>query len=97
MPDRYTVSAGRLYPLHDNVPGSTMKEHLLFRAQWTGEKRPPRAGEWYLSGAVVEAYRALSNQTTTFHIARIVRVRIVTQEVIEELVSGSIVVSGRIV
>lgn len=27
-------------------------------ARWTGELRCPRKGEWYLSGAIVEAYRA---------------------------------------
>lgn len=28
------------------------------RAVATGERRPPRRGEWYLSGAIVEAYRS---------------------------------------
>lgn len=37
----------------------------------TGEKRQPRRGEWYLSGAVVEAYRAQSDLHGVFHIARL--------------------------
>lgn len=41
-------------------------------AVWTGEKRPPRKGEWYLSGAKIEAYRAPNDLTTAFHIARLV-------------------------
>lgn len=24
--------------------------------EWTGEKRPPKGGEWYLSGAIPEVY-----------------------------------------
>jgi len=43
-------------------------------AVWTGEKRCPKKGEWYLSGAVVEAYRALNNLTTEYHIAKLVAV-----------------------
>ena len=27
-------------------------------AIYTGETRPPKQGEWYLSGAIIEAYRA---------------------------------------
>jgi len=45
-----------------------------FRAVATGEKRPPSKGEWYLSGAIVTAYRAPNNLSTPFHIARLVRV-----------------------
>ena len=38
----------------------------------SGEKRPPRAGEWYLSGAIVEAYRAPNDLAAAYHIARLV-------------------------
>jgi hypothetical protein len=48
------------------------------RARWTGEKRPPRAGEWYLSGAVIEAYRAPNDLSTPFHIAELVETEEVT-------------------
>ncbi len=41
-------------------------------AKWTGEKRAPKAGEWYLSGSIVEAYRAPNNLETPFHIAKLV-------------------------
>ena len=43
----------------------------------TGEFRPPRKGEWYLSGAIIEAYLAKADFTHSFHIARLV----VTEEV----------------
>lgn len=39
----------------------------------TGEFRPPRAFEWYLSGAIVEAYKAPNDLSTPFHIAHLVR------------------------
>lgn len=38
-------------------------------AVWTGDKRPPRAGEWYLSGSLITAYRALNDLITPYHIA----------------------------
>lgn len=44
------------------------------RAKATGEKRPPKKGEWYLSGAVIEAYRAKDNLDTSYHIAQLVKV-----------------------
>ncbi len=40
-------------------------------ATWTGEKRPPKKGEWYLSGALIAAYRAPNDLTTSFHIAQL--------------------------
>ena len=39
----------------------------------TGAFRPPQAGEWYLSGAEVAAYRAPNDLKTSYHIARLVR------------------------
>ncbi len=36
----------------------------------TGDKRPPKRGEWYLSGAIVEAYKAPNDLTSTYWIAR---------------------------
>jgi hypothetical protein len=63
-----------LYPLGDFTPGGFA---LHFRAEPTGEHRPPRAGEWYLSGAITAAYHAMGDLSTAYHIARIVRVEIV--------------------
>lgn len=47
-------------------------------AIWTGEKRPPQKGEWYLSGAVIQAYRAPNALSTPYHIAKLVRTETVT-------------------
>lgn len=55
------------------------------RAVRTDEFRPPRAGEWYLSGAIPAAYRAPNDLTTPFRILRLVAVREVTVEVISPL------------
>jgi hypothetical protein len=38
----------------------------------TGEFRSPRKGEYYLSGAIVEAYRAPNDLNTPFWIAKFV-------------------------
>ena len=48
------------------------------RAVWTGERRYPQKGEWYLSGAIVGAYRAPNNLYTVYHIARLVVTETVT-------------------
>lgn len=80
-----------LYPLVDQYPGTFNKEQHFgrdLRAQATGEFRPPKAKEWYLSGAIIEAYRAKADMTTAYHIARIVRVARtthVTETIIETL------------
>lgn len=42
------------------------------RAISTGEFRCPKKGEWYLSGAVVEAYRASWDLGSAYHIATLV-------------------------
>ena len=49
-----------------------IRKHV--KAVWTGEKRAPKAGEWYLSGSDIEAYRAPNDLGMTFHIAKIVRI-----------------------
>lgn len=48
-------------------------------ARATGEFRVPLPGEWYLSGAIVEAYRNQGLGDVKFHIARLVKVRRSTQ------------------
>jgi len=41
----------------------------------TGEKRPPKAGEWYISGAIPEAYRQPHDGTSPQIIARLIKYR----------------------
>ena len=70
-----------------NLKARMIARHNL-RARYSGEFRPPRAGEWYLSGATIGAFRALNNLSTPFHIARIQLVKfskITYTEVISEI------------
>ena len=41
------------------------------RAVPTGEKREPKAGEWYLSGAIIEAYRAPADLASRYRICKL--------------------------
>jgi len=73
----------KFYPLAD-LYGS-LKEQRHLRAIRTGEFRAPRKGEWYLSGAIVEAYRAPNDLTPEYQIAKIVRVETETiTRIVEE-------------
>lgn len=86
----------KIYPLGDTptadeTSGAVFKERFAseifggarnFGAVATGEKRAPRRGEWYLSGAVVTAYRAPNDLDTVFQIARIVRVKTLPSRVV---------------
>lgn len=42
------------------------------KAIYTGEKRKPKKGEWYLSGAIIEAYRAPNDLSDIHLIAKLV-------------------------
>jgi len=48
--------------------------HLLFSRNigyvWNGEKRPPKKGEFFLSGDPIEAYESFGDLETIYHIAR---------------------------
>lgn len=71
-------------PLPETPPCGRVRVQVL--AVWTGEKRQPKAGEWYLSGAEVEAYRVPNDLSTVFHIARLVKVEeelILSRRVVE--------------
>jgi hypothetical protein len=48
-------------------------EHVM--AVYSGEKRRPKKGEWYLSGSVVEAYRAHNDLSSVYHIAELVKTK----------------------
>ena len=73
---------GKFYPLADDPSpaelaalGGTelvVSDKVGVKAVATGEKRKPCKGEWYLSGAVIEAYRAGNDLATEFYIARLV-------------------------
>ena len=53
-------------------------------AKYSGEKRPPREGEWFLSGSTIAAYRAPNDLSMTYLIATLVLVeKIVNERVVE--------------
>lgn len=53
-------------------------------AVWDGNPpRCPKKGEWYLSGAVIEAYRAPNDLSTPYYIANLVRTKTERKTVIK--------------
>jgi hypothetical protein len=58
-----------------------------YRVKWTGEFRPPKIEEWFLSGSIIEGYKAITEgMTTPYHIGKLVLVEEVkTIKVIEEI------------
>jgi len=63
-----TVNGQRFFPVADPVPNRPRFDGFAIP---TGEFRPPKAGEWYISGALPAAYRAPNDLTTAYHIARL--------------------------
>ena len=77
----------KLYELGDNLSYieskyfETDKDTCPYpdiKAIQANEHRKPQAGEWYLSGAIPEAYRAPNDLSTVYHIARIIKIEMVT-------------------
>lgn len=82
-----TLTRHGLYPLADRfykfkseeTIQETNKKERDLRARWTGEKRVPKKGEWYLSGSLIAACRAPNDLTMMeYHIAEIIRTETVT-------------------
>jgi len=64
---------------------ATIGPTTYIRAVKTGEKRTPRQGEWYLSGAIPNAYIAHNDLTIVYHILRLV---IVEEHRVMKIVTG---------
>ena len=82
----------KFYPLADNLSAA---ERVRFgiKGVWNSreikavnafEYRCPRKGEWYLSGAIPEAYRAPNDLSQAFDIVKLVRTKTITETVITE-------------
>ena len=69
---KYMLDRDTYYPLKDFHP--LWRTHRLM-AKWSGEKRPPKKGQWYLSGAVIEAYQAKRDLDAPYPIAEIYSTR----------------------
>ena len=57
-----------------HIWGEPSKSGRYARAVRTYEFRSPKAGEWYLSGAIPTAYRAPNDLSSEFHIMSLVAV-----------------------
>lgn len=68
----------KYYPLGDRVPIVGASEQRNYRARYAGEFRAPKKDEWFISGAIPQAYRAYNDMTTPYYIARIVKVKMHT-------------------
>jgi hypothetical protein len=56
------------------VRAAGTKSTFQIRAVATGQYRQPKAGEWYVSGAVPTAYRSPSDLSQCYHIVQLVRI-----------------------
>lgn len=69
------IGISEFYPVN-NEPSDPVwiQSNEVIMSKWTGEFRPPRKGEYFLSGAIVMAYRAPYDLKRPYHIAKLVRV-----------------------
>lgn len=79
---RTVASFEKLYPLGDYHPKASHRPFASVgmyaknvMAVNSGIKRCPKRGEWYLSGAIVTAYRAPNDLSSEYYIAEIVEVQ----------------------
>lgn len=87
---REKLSRKALYPVWQPYFASLgLDNHKNLKARWTGEKRPPRRGEYFLSGAVIEAYKAENDLTTPYHIAELVEIETKTVQIVKRVVPQS--------
>ena len=68
--------SGKYFPLADepnseDLAALNVADRVGVRAIATGEFRPPRKGEWFLSGSYIEAYRAENDLPAEYHIAQL--------------------------
>lgn len=69
------------YPLAS--PYSVLPHRLSskgFKGKLTGEFRPPKKGEWYLSGAIPECYEAPNDLLSSFNIIEVVKMETIIIE-----------------
>ncbi len=81
-PPGYTIAPGNMSSfkrLGSGQPRITIKAHLI------GEFRPPKAGEYYLSGAIPAAYRAPDDFISPYHICKLVQTK---RTEVEHIIGG---------
>lgn len=75
------LKVGELYPVADGESVPAGWEPKTTRVRATAEKRPPRTGEWYLSGAIIEGYHAPYDMRDEHRIGELVKGEMVWREV----------------
>jgi hypothetical protein len=74
-----TLKKDKMYPLIDYHPDKKWSHSTGIvtgnvMAMYSGEKRCPKKDEWYLSGAIIAAYKAPHDSSTPYHIAVLVKI-----------------------
>ena len=73
------MKKGKLFPVGEYKGPNVM-------AQSTGEFRKPKKGEYFISGAMPTSYIAYNDMSTSYNIAKLVRVkRVEVVKVVEDL------------
>lgn len=82
LPAKYEDGIQRIYAPLPSLGMGVNGVH----AQWDGKPaRCPKQGEWYLSGAIIEAYRAPNDLSTPYPIALLVRTKKETKTTISAI------------
>ena len=82
------MKKGDLFPLalSERFPIRKFDTNRNHRIEYIGEKRQPKKGEWYISGAIPEGYHCnVDGISSEYHIGRLVEVetKTVVSKVIE--------------
>lgn len=72
-PAAQRLRVGKLYPVAFGESLPVGHDRRAARVRATGERRAPRRGEWFLSGAVIEGYRASADLATEYPMGVLVR------------------------
>ena len=68
------MKKGKLFDAADDM--KRLFPPRRFKIESTGEYRQPKVGEWYISGAIPEGYKALNDLSVCHQIGRLVEVKI---------------------
>ena len=73
----------KFYDVADTIPwpdGKRIYDRHNIKAVKINEFRCPKKGEWFLSGAIPQAYRCRSNDANIqYHILKLVRTKTITE------------------
>lgn len=73
------LKLGEYYPIAQGEKIPYGHERTSSRVKAIGEFRPPKEGEWFLSGSPIEGYPALYDMTTPYQIGVLVKGKVITR------------------